>query len=64
MNLVVLETSIKFKLKLNLQINLAKDINSNEIPLRMIEGGVEVEIDQLSDRFADHFQQKIENLTL
>ena len=26
-------------------------------------GGVEVEIDQLSDRFAEHFQQKIENLS-
>ena len=44
-------------------INIAKDINSNEIPVRMFEGGVEVEIDQLSDRFAEHFQQKIKNLS-
>ena len=43
-------------------VNLAKDVNSNEIPSKMYREGNEIVEDEVAENFAEFFENKISNL--
>ena len=45
-------------------VNIAKDINCDEIPAKMFKANVEISKDELPEAFAEHFESKITNLLM
>ena len=44
-------------------INIAKDLNNEDIPVSMFERGILIPNEELADHFADHFERKIAGIT-
>ena len=43
-------------------VNIAKDLNQEDLPMQMNEDGIPITDNDLSDRFADYFEEKVMNL--
>ena len=43
-------------------VNIAKDANQEDLPMQMYEEGNPIPNNELSDRFADFFEEKVMNL--
>ena len=43
-------------------VNIAKNLNSNELPPKMYKGGIEISNDNLPDVFAKFFDNKVKNI--
>ena len=43
-------------------VNIAKDLNQEDLPMQMNEDGIPITDNDLPDRFADYFEEKVMNL--